>query len=133
MSILDILRETNYDWSVILTSVEISDRQIPGTELAWPLVQQALGCVSLDIQQIISQRGIFLKDNFEIFLTAGRLEKTSVRVTVEDRGTSAARTIKSNYQAYTGSQINLQDLARPYTKKFILSFLQYQFSEYDQV
>ena len=118
---------------MILTSVEISDRQIPGTELAWPLVQQALGCVSLDIQQIISQRGIFLKDNFEIFLTAGRLEKTSVRVTVEDRGTSAARTIKSNYQAYTGSQIYLQDLARPHTKKFILSFHQYQYSEYDEV
>ena len=132
-NIPDILTATNYNWSSILRSLQISEELIPGTELAWPLVQQALGCVSLDLQQIISQRRISLLDNFEIFLTVSRMENLSLSVFVEDRGTSAGRTIKSNYQAYSGSQIRLRDLARPSTKKFILSFLQYQYSEYDQV
>ena len=87
-----------------MRSLEISDWLIPGTELAWPLVQQALGCVAIDIQQIISQRRISLLDNFEIFITVSKLENISLSVFVEDRGSSAARTIKSNYQAYTGSK-----------------------------
>ena len=100
----DILRATNYDWRLIVRSLEISDWLIPGTELAWPLVQQALGCVSIDIQQIITQRRISLLDNFEIFITVSKLENISLSVFVEDRGSSAARTIKSNYQTYTGSK-----------------------------
>ena len=118
---------------MILASLQISEEIIPGTQLAWPLVQQALGCVSLDIEEIISQRRISLQDNGEIFLSFTRLENISLAVFLEDRASSAARTIKSNYQAYTGSKINVQDLAQSTTKKFILSFLQYQFSEYDQV
>ena len=118
---------------MILRSLQISDEIIPSTELTWPLVQQALGCVSIDIEQIIQERRISLLDNFEIFLTASKLENLSLAVFVEDRRTSAGRTIKSNYQAYSGNQIRVRDLARPATRKFILSFFQYQFSEYDQV
>ena len=132
-NIADILAATNYDWRLILRSLQISDEIIPSTELTWPLVQQALGCVSIDIEQIIQERRISLLDNFEIFLTASKLENLSLAVFVEDRRTSAGRTIKSNYQAYSGNQIRVRDLARPATRKFILSFFQYQFSEYDQV
>ena len=54
---------------------------------------------------------------------------------VEDRMRAAARTIKSNYQSYSGDKISLANLAREapaWNKKYILSLVQQKFSEEDK-
>ena len=48
---------------------------------------------------------------------------------------AAARTIKSNYQSYSGDKISLANLAREapaWNKKYILSLVQQKFSEEDK-
>ena len=54
-----------------MRSVEISEVLIPGSSLPWPMVEQGLGCVLLDIQQIIRDRNILTTPTTiqEIFLT----------------------------------------------------------------
>ena len=57
-------------------------------------------------------------------------ELTDFSVVVEDRRRAAVRTIKSNFQAYSGTRIG-EEGRRSYIKYF-LSISQFQFSERDQ-
>ena len=53
---------------------------------------------------------------------------------VEDRMRTTARTIKSNFQSYSGDKIGLAQLPsqhQAWNKKYILSFFQHKFSEDD--
>ena len=46
----EILKLTNHNWSSIVKSIQISDRKILGTDINWPLVQHAYGCVPIDLR-----------------------------------------------------------------------------------
>ena len=129
----DILNETNYDWRSLVAGVWISELLTAGAELPWPRAQHALGCAYIDVQQIIRLRNISLTaSNYsEIFITVrAKPELTDFSVVVEDRRRAAVRTIKSNFQAYSGTRIG-EEGRRSYIKYF-LSISQFQYSERDQ-
>ena len=69
----------------------------------------------------------------ELTIKLSRKENFGLSIFVEDKNTAAARTILSNYQAYSGSRINIPDMNNTWNKHFIFSFTQYQFSENDPV
>ena len=41
---------TNHNWSSIVKSIQIANTKILGTEIKWPLVQHAFGCVPIDVR-----------------------------------------------------------------------------------
>ena len=151
---------TNHNWSSIVRSIQISDTKILGTEINWPIVQHAFGCVPIDLRLAISQKTsttitilwIFLISCFpsseilasskksvklsrknDIIIELSKKENFGITIFVEDKNTAASRTILANYQVYTGSRINIPDLDKTWNKHYIFTFNQFQFPDNDPV
>ena len=56
----EILKMSNHNWSSIVKSIQISEIQVLGTDINWPLVQHAFGCVPIDLRLGKSDPNIYI-------------------------------------------------------------------------
>ena len=69
----------------------------------------------------------------DIVIELSKKENFQISIFVEDKNTAASRTILTNYQAYTGSRINIPDLEKTWNKHYIFTINQIQFTDRDPV
>ena len=69
----------------------------------------------------------------DIVIELSKKENFGISIFVEDKKMAASRTILKNYQAYTGSRINIPDLDKTWNKHYIFTINQIQFTDRDPV
>ena len=80
-----------------------------------------------------SKKSVNLSGKNDIIIELSKKENFGITIFVEDKNTAASRTILANYQAYTGSRINIPDLNKTWNKHYIFTFNQFQLSDNDPV
>ena len=80
-----------------------------------------------------SKKSITYSGRNDIVIELSRKQNLGITIFVEDKNTAASRTILSNYQAYTGSRINIPDLGKTWSKHYIFTISQFHFSDQDPV
>ena len=79
------------------------------------------------------ERSFSFKGENDIIIELSKKENFGISIFVEDKKTATSRTILSNYQAYTGSRINIPDLDKTWNKHYIFTINQFEFSDNDPV
>ena len=117
---LEVQEVLNTNWSHYVHSINpLSDQPI-----SWLKPQQPVQCTYFD-QKDLTQNGAWMNDFFFEF---EKRQNVGITIFVSDRVKKVSRTLKSNYEAYSGSRIMVEDLNKPSLKKFFLTFQQTEFS-----
>ena len=117
---LEVLEVLNTNWSYYVNS--ISD-PIKKYQIKWSKPQQYLQCTHFD--QTYFQNEDWRND---LFFDFPQRPNASISIFVSDKLRKVSRTLKSNYETYSGSRIVIEDLGKPMLKKFYFTFQQRELS-----
>ena len=120
---LEVLEVLNTNWSHYVDFIGVADYRLTGYQIKWSKPQQVLQCTYFD--QTHFQNGDLRKD---IFFEFPQRPNVSITIFVSDRLRKVSRTLKSNYETYSGSRIVIEDLDKPMLKKFYFTFQQTELS-----
>ena len=118
---LEVLEVLNTNWSHYVDYIGPD----PGSDhkMKWLKPQQVLQCTYFDQKHF--QNGDLRTD---IFFEFPQRPNVSITIFVSDRLRKVSRTLKSNYETYSGSRIVLEDLDKAMLKKFYFTFEQTELS-----
>ena len=119
---LEVQEVLNTKWSHYVKRIGTQD---PGTglQIKWSKPQQYLKCTHFD--QTYFQNEDWRND---ILFEFPQRPNASISVFVSDKLRKVSRTLKSNYETYSGSRIVIEDLNKPMLKKFYFTFQQRELS-----
>ena len=118
---LEVLEVLNTNWSHYVDYIGPDPGS--GHKMKWFKPQQVLQCTYFDQKHF--QNGDLRTD---IFFEFPQRPNVSITIFVSDRLRKVSRTLKSNYETYSGSRIVLEDLDKAMLKKFYFTFEQTELS-----
>ena len=117
---LEVLEALNTNWSHYVNRIGPWSLIIPGHQIKWSKPQQVLQCTYFD--QTYFQNEDWRRN--DLFLEFPQRPNSSISIFVSDKLRKVSRTLKYNYESYSGSRIVIEDLAKPMLKKFFFTFQQ---------
>ena len=120
---LEVLEVLNTNWSHYVDYIGI-DNKIIGHQIKWLKPQQVLQCTYFD--QTYFQNEDWRRN--DLFFEFPQRPNASISIFVTDKLRKVSRTLKSNYETYSGSRIVIEDLDKPMLKKFYFTFEQTELS-----
>ena len=115
---LEVLEVLNTNWSHYVDYIGI-DKSI-SHQIKWSKPQQVLQCTYFD--QTYFQNEDWRRN--DLFFEFPQRPNASISIFVSDKLRKVSRTLKSNYETYSGSRIVIEDLDKPILKKFYFTFQQ---------
>ena len=117
---LEVQDMLNSNWSHYVNSI---GDQIKKYQIKWSKPQQYFQCTHFD--QTYFQNEDWRND---LFFEFPQRQNAGISIFVSDKLRKVSRTLKSNYETYSGSRIRIEDLNKPKLMKFYFTFQQRELS-----
>ena len=121
---IEVLEVLNTNWSHYVDNIGVDNNRVTGYQIKWLKPQQVLQCTYFD--QTYLQNEDWRRN--DLFFEFPQRPNASISIFVSDKRRKVSRTLKSNYETYTGSRIVIEDLDKPMLKKFYFTFQQTELS-----
>ena len=117
---IEVLEVLNTNWSHYVDNIGVDDNRVTGDQIKWSKPQQVLQCTYFD--QTYFQNEDWRRN--DLFFEFPQRPNASISIFVSDKLRKVSRTLKSNYESYSGSRIVIENLDKPMLKKFYFTFQQ---------
>ena len=121
---LEVQKVLNTNWSNFVDFIGPDCRSTSKNQIKWSKPQQLLQCTFFD-QKDFKDGAL----NNDLFFEFPQKPNVGITIFVSDKRKKVSRTLKSNYETYIGSRIEIEDLDKPSLKKFYFTFQQTEISE----